>query len=157
MAIVDVRIDDRLIHGQVCGFWVPHNSVDKILVVDNQIVNDDIRKTALHFGCPEGVKLSILNAKTAADKLKRNLDQGSNVMILCNSPEPLLEMVKEGYVIKKITIGNMSNKKDTRSVKNTVFVSNKDIEDFKQLAQFGVKLMAQMVPNESPIDLLTLI
>ena len=50
MAIVEVRIDDRLIHGQVCGYWVPHHSVEKIVVIDDKIAKDEMRKTALKFG-----------------------------------------------------------------------------------------------------------
>ena len=80
MAIVEVRIDDRLIHGQVCGYWVPHHSVEKIVVIDDKIAKDEMRKTALKFGCPAKVKLSILDALTASDKLKRNLDKGSRVI-----------------------------------------------------------------------------
>ena len=50
MAIVGVRIDDRLIHGQVCGYWIPQYKVERILIVDNEVCNDEARKTALKFG-----------------------------------------------------------------------------------------------------------
>ena len=47
MAIVEVRVDDRLIHGQVCGYWIPQFDVQRILIVDNEIVNDENRKVNL--------------------------------------------------------------------------------------------------------------
>ena len=50
MAIVEVRVDDRLIHGQVCGYWIPQFDVQRILIVDNEIVNDENRKVSLKFG-----------------------------------------------------------------------------------------------------------
>lgn len=153
MAIVDVRIDDRLIHGQVCGYWIPHYSIEKIVIVDDAICNDEMRKTALKFGCPGKVKLSILSSEVAADKLKRKLDEGSRVMILCGGPGPLRKMVELGYGISRVTVGNMSNKPGTEHVKGTVYVSNQDKEDFKSLSEHGVKLVAQMVPNESPVEL----
>jgi len=157
MAIVEVRIDDRLIHGQVCGYWIPHYSVDKIVIADDKICNDEMRKTALKFGCPGKVKLSILSSEVAADKLKRNLDKGNRVMILCQSPAPLRKMVEMGYSIGKITVGNMSNKPGTEHVKGTVYVCNQDKEDFSYLSEHGVKLLAQMVPNEQPIEFYQLI
>ncbi|KYC73246.1 PTS transporter subunit IIB [Bacillus coagulans] len=157
MAIVEVRIDDRLIHGQVCGYWIPHFNVDKIVIADDKICNDELRKTALKFGCPSKVKLSILSAATAADKLKRNLDKGSRVMILCEGPAPLRKMVELGYPISKITVGNMANKPGTGHVKGTVYVSEQDKEDFKYLSGQGVQLVSQMVPNEPPVDLNQLI
>lgn len=153
MAIVEVRIDDRLIHGQVCGYWTPHYNVEKIVIPDDKICNDDMRKTALKFGCPGKVKLSILSSEVATDKLKRNLDKGSRVMILCAGPAPLRKMVELGYNISKITVGNMSNKPDTEHVKGTVYVSKQDKEDFKVLSEHGVKLIAQMVPNDGPVEL----
>lgn len=149
MAIVDVRIDDRLIHGQVCGFWIPHYSVERILIVDNEIVNDEQRKAVLKFGCPTKCKLSIFDAAKAAEKLKRHIDEGIRVMILCNSPAPILDMVKQGYAIESVTIGNMSTKENAQQIKKTVFVSPKEKDDFHELVNHGVKLYSQMVPNET--------
>lgn len=154
MAIVEVRIDDRLIHGQVSGIWVPYHNVDKIVIVDNVIVNDELRKSALKFGCPGKVKLSILDSLTASDKLKRNLDKGNNVMILCSSPKPLVEMVEDGYTINKITVGNMSPKgSDDQHIKKTVYLSEEDVDCFKRLTNHNVKLVVQLVPSDSPEDL----
>ena len=153
MAIVEVRIDDRLIHGQVCGYWIPYYSVEKIVIADDKICNDDMRKTALKFGCPGKVKLSILSSEVAADKLKRNLDKKSKVMILCAGPAPLRKMVELGYGISKITVGNMSNRPGTEHGKGTVYISNQDKEDFEVLSEYGVKLVAQMVPNDEPVEL----
>ena len=56
MAIVEVRVDDRLIHGQVCGYWIPQFDVQRILIVDNEIVNDENRKVSLKFGTPPRCK-----------------------------------------------------------------------------------------------------
>ena len=49
MAILDTRIDDRLIHGQVCGYWIPQYSLQRIAIVDDDIVNDETRKTTLKY------------------------------------------------------------------------------------------------------------
>ena len=56
MAILDVRIDDRLIHGQVCGNWIPQHRLQRIAIVDDQIVNDEQRKTMLKFRLPGTVQ-----------------------------------------------------------------------------------------------------
>ena len=66
MAIVEVRVDDRLIHGQVCGYWIPQFDVQRILIVDNEIVNDENRKVSLKFGTPPRCKFLIRR------KLQRN-------------------------------------------------------------------------------------
>jgi PTS system mannose-specific IIB component len=154
MAIVDVRVDDRLIHGQVCGYWIPRFSVEQIVIVDDVIVHDDIRKTALKFGCPSKTKLSIHSSQKAAELLMKKLDEGHNVMLLCAHAEPLRKMVEYGYSIKQVTVGNISpNGNDSVHIKGTTYVDKKDIEDFKKLISYGVKVVLQMTPSDTPEDL----
>ena len=150
MAILDVRIDDRLIHGQVCGFWIPHYSLERIAIVDDEIVNDEIRKTALKFGCPEKCKLSIFSTVKAADKFIRKIDEGIRVMILCNSPVPILKMAQLGYKAPFVTVGNMSNGADKKRVSKNICVTEADEENFNYLSGLGYKLYSQMVPSEAP-------
>lgn len=153
MAILDVRIDDRLIHGQVCGFWIPQYSLERIAIVDDDIVNDEVKKTALKFGCPEKCKLSIFNTTKAADKFIRKIDEGIRVMILCNSPAPILSMAEKGYKVPFVTVGNMSTKPGAKQLKKTVFISPEEKDAFIKLIDMGVKVYSQMVPSESREDI----
>ena len=153
MAILDVRIDDRLIHGQVCGFWIPQYSLERIAIVDDIIVNDEVRKSALKFGCPEKCKLSIFSSEKAADKFNRKIDEGIRVMILCNSPVPILRMAEHGWQAPYITVGNMAVKPDAVQVKKTVFISPEEKDAFKKLVERGVTIYSQMVPKEPREDI----
>lgn len=154
MAIVEVRIDDRLIHGQVCGYWIPQYKVERILIIDNEVVNDESRKTLLKFGMPPGCKLSIFDTKKATEKLLKRIDEGIRVMILCRGPEPLLELVENGYKIDHICVGNMSTKDGAKGLKRTVFVTPSEEEAFKKLANHGVKLVIQEKPTDAPDNLI---
>lgn len=148
MAIVDTRIDDRLIHGQVCSYWIPQYGVDRIVIVDDDIAKDEMRKTALRFGCPGECKLSFFDAEKAASKFLANIDRGINVMILCNRPQPILQMAREGFKVPYVTVGNMSTKPDAKQVRKTVFVSPEEWEDFRGLVVQGIPLFDQMIPRE---------
>ncbi len=152
--ICDIRIDDRLIHGQVCGFWIPHHNLQRIVIVDNEIVNDEQRKTVLKFGCPDKCKLSIFSVDSAVDKFNRKIDEGIRVMILCNSPLPLLEMYEKGYKFGEITVGNMASKPDSKQIRKTLFVTDKEKEAFVKLADNGVKIISQMIPSEAREDII---
>ena len=158
MAVVDVRIEDRLIHGQVVSYWIPFNKVNKILIVDEKIAKDQFRKTALKFGTPKNVKLSFYDPKTCADKLNRNLDKGSNVMLLANNPNSLLELYKEGYKFEKITVGNISPEKGAEyHIKKTLYLTKEDLESFKELINYGIEIIVQIVPDDTPEKLENLI
>ena len=50
MNIVGVRIDGRLVHGQVANLWTPKLQADRIIVLDEQIINDNIQKKRIKNG-----------------------------------------------------------------------------------------------------------
>ena len=66
MAIVNIRIDDRLIHGQVAAVWSLVTKANRIMVVDDLVVKDVVNKEALKMACPQQCKLSILTVEKAA-------------------------------------------------------------------------------------------
>ena len=152
MAILDVRIDDRLIHGQVCGYWIPQYSLERIAIVDDMIAKDEARKTALKFGMPERCKLSIFDSAKAADKFSRKIDEGIRVMILCNSPQPILCMAESGYQVSYITIGNMATKPGAVQIEKNTFVSPEEKEAFVKLIDRGVKVYVQNTPSDARRD-----
>ncbi len=50
--IVNVRIDERLIHGQVATMWTNHLKVNRIMVVDNVVVKNEMEKMFLRWLSP---------------------------------------------------------------------------------------------------------
>lgn len=157
MAILDVRIDDRLIHGQVCGYWIPQYSLERIAIVDDEIVNDETRKMALKFGMPEKCKLSIFSSDKAADKFNRKIDEGIRVMILCNSALPILRMAEKGYQVSYITIGNMATEEGAVQIEKNTFISPKEKDAFVKLIDRGVKVYVQNTPGDPRKDVTELL
>ena len=71
MAITAVRIDGRLIHGQVANLWTTKLGVSRIMVIDDKVAASDIEKSGLKLARPTGIDLSVLPEKTAAEHIKR--------------------------------------------------------------------------------------
>lgn len=69
MAIIGVRIDGRLIHGQVANLWVTKLSITRILVVDDEVAMNTVEKSGLKLATPAGVKLSVLPIEKAAENI----------------------------------------------------------------------------------------
>lgn len=146
--ICNVRIDDRLIHGQTAAMWIPFLKVNRVVIVDDEIAKDEARKSLLKFGCPSTTKLSIFSIDSAVEKFNNKIDEGINVMLLFNKPQSAVDMIKKGYKVDSVTIGNLSNKDGSKFVRKTIYVNDKEKEAFLELDKLGVKLISQMVPNE---------
>ncbi len=147
MEIVNVRIDDRLIHGQVAGMWTGTLKATRIMVVDDEVIKDDLRKRMLKMACPAGVKLSILNCETAAQKVRNGQYEGDRIFVIVKSPAALLKMQSFGYPLSEVTVGNMSNRRGTRQIIKTINVTEDDERQFRELADKGIRFYAQMVPS----------
>ena len=147
--ICNIRIDDRLIHGQVATMWVPHLKANRAVIVDNKVAADEVRKSLLKMAAPEGCKVLIFNAETAAEKLINSKNPDTRILILCNGPQAIYEMMQKGLKVDEVTIGNMSHKNDSRSIRKTIFITEEEKECFIRMEDLGVRFISQMIPTEA--------
>lgn len=155
--IVNIRIDDRLIHGQVATVWSRTTQATRIMVVDDQVVHDVVNKEALKMACPQQCKLSILTAAKAAANLSSNKYEGEKVFIVAKSPKTMHDIYDAGFHFDVVNVGNMGGKQNTKMVKKAVSLSKEDVDHFRYLDRQGVKITAQMVPGDEVLDLIKLI
>lgn len=152
MAIIGVRIDGRLIHGQVANLWATSLNIGRIMVVDDEVAENPIEKSGLKLASPPGVKLSVLPIEKAANNILAGKYDSQRLFIVARKPDRLLKLVELGVPITEINVGNMSQTPETKAVTKTVHVVDSDIEAFGKLSEKGVKLVHQMVPSDSIED-----
>lgn len=157
MKIVNIRIDERLIHGQVATAWCKHLEASRIIVIDNSVVKDTINKEALKLACPHQCKLSIITTQRAVDNLLISKYENENLFIIVKSPETLCEIYDLGFHFDSFNVGNMGGKSNTKMVKKSVSVSKEDVEKFRKLENYGVKISAQMVPTDEKVDFMKIL
>ena len=155
--IVNIRVDERLIHGQVASAWANTLKATRIMVVDDFASQDEIQKMALKMACPNACKLSILPVKKAVENLLAEKYEGDRIFMVMKGPEVLVQMLDLGFKFNEINVGNMSSGFGTKQIKRSVSVTTEDVENFKLLKSRGIKMHAQMVPSESDIDFMSLI
>uniref|UniRef100_UPI003F690A0B PTS system mannose/fructose/N-acetylgalactosamine-transporter subunit IIB n=1 Tax=Streptococcus pluranimalium TaxID=82348 RepID=UPI003F690A0B len=157
MTIVAARIDGRLIHGQVANLWTTKLNISRIMVVDNDIVNNDLEKTGLKLATPAGVKLSILTEEKAATNILAGRYDSQRLLIVARRPDRFLSLIEKGVTIPELNVGNMSQSSETRSVTRSVNVVDEDIVAFDAIQGHGTKIIHQMVPNDSTQDFMSLL
>ncbi|RCW16279.1 PTS mannose transporter subunit IIAB [Streptococcus gallolyticus] len=157
MTIIAARIDGRLIHGQVANLWTAKLNISRIMVVDDDIVDSNLEKTALKLATPAGVKLSILTVEKAANNILAGKYDSQRLMIVARKPDRFLGLLERGVVISELNVGNMSQSPETRAVTRSINVVSDDIAAFDAIHAKGTKLIAQMVPGDTPADFLSLL
>ena len=146
--IVHVRVDDRLIHGQVATRWSTGLRVNRIMIIDDIIAASDHEKAVLRMAAPSGVNTSILPFEKAAANIKAGNYQGQRVLLVVKSPEILVRLQEEGLELPQVNIGNLSNRFGTVQIKKSVSLSADEEKAIQTLLNSGVKVTAQMVPDD---------
>lgn len=155
MEIVNVRVDERLVHAQVAAVWASVFNVNKIIVVDDGAAQDEIQKMALKMACPKSVKLSILTAESAALKLKEDdFDFQDRLFFVMKGVKTLKKIAEYGYIFKEVNVGNLMARDGELTLKQSVILNNEQIEIIKDLNKKGTKFTSQLVPSEEKIDLM---
>ncbi|MEE6725991.1 PTS sugar transporter subunit IIB [Pediococcus acidilactici] len=157
MAITAVRIDGRLIHGQVANLWTTKLGVTRIMVIDDQVAASDIEKAGLKLARPAGVDLSVLPEKVVADHINRGGYDSQKVFIVVKRPQILLDLVNDGVKLEAINVGNMSQTDETTQLTNSINVVQEDVDAFNALHEKGIKLTQQMVPGDQANDFMEIL
>ena len=148
LGISHVRLDERLIHGQVATLWLGKMGTTRVMIVDDGVVNDPIAKASLKAAVPGGIKLSILKTVTAAKRLKEGIYQDQKIMLLTKKIQTIFDLIDAGVPIKSFNLGNASSREGTLQIKKSVFLTEAEIAKILELEKAGIVVTAQMVPME---------
>ncbi|MGG7175894.1 PTS system mannose/fructose/N-acetylgalactosamine-transporter subunit IIB [Clostridium neonatale] len=151
--IIHIRIDDRLIHGQVATMWTNELGATRIMVINDEVANNDMQKSLLRMAAPPNVSTSIITRETAVKNISAGKYRGQKVFIVVKSPLDILYLLNNGLDIKEINVGNMSAKSNTEVIKTTISVTKEEKEAFKELIERGVEVTAIMTPGAPKVYL----
>ena len=149
MSIKNARVDERLIHGQVAMVWTNTIGATRIVVVNNEAVNDESIIAALKISKPAGVKLSILSKEKAVNKFKDGIYDEDKVFLITKNIQDMSDLIEGGIQIESVNIGNVAKKENAIQIKKSVHLTEDDISLIKNMIANGIKVTAQMIPNES--------
>lgn len=154
MNINVLRIDDRLIHGQIVTKWIKDANASMIIVVDDKAANDKTQQMILKLAVPSGIKLEILTKEKAVSRIKED-KTNTNVLMLVRNPKETNTLVDMGLNIDRIIIGNISNSKSKvgrTKLLDYIYVEPDDVVAIKALNEKGIKLEVKAIPEERAKD-----
>jgi len=108
-----LRIDCRLLHGQVAVFWVSHTKADTIVVATDRYADDQLMKMSMTFGKPKNVDLVVLNTADAIAFLNDSGNAGKNILAVAGTTAETLRLV-EACDIADINVGTIKSEKGAK-------------------------------------------
>ena len=97
-----LRIDDRLIHGQVAVYWVNATGADTIVIANDKHATNAMLKMSLTVGKPAGSKMEVLTVAKAVDYLNNAAHAKRKILLICGSCEDAATLCAGAAEIKEV-------------------------------------------------------
>ncbi|MCO7124705.1 PTS sugar transporter subunit IIB [Sporolactobacillus shoreicorticis] len=156
-----LRIDDRLIHGQVALLWSKQLQIQRIIVANDTVASNPIQKNALKLAAPAGIKVAIVRVEQAIRLVNDPRSETMKILLLVNNSKDLLEIVNNINEKPKIDIANVGritgDIKSKVKLTETVYFTNEEIDQIKQALAKNKNMVYQPLPDDSPVEFASLL
>lgn len=150
--IVQTRVDHRLLHGQVAFSWTSALGADCILIANDAVPKDDLRKTTLKLAKPAGVKLVIKTVDDSIKAINSGVTDKYKLFIITETIADAKRLIDGCPHIKTLNLGGTRSGAGRKQVSKAVFVDDKDCQAIEQMADRGVDVEIRMVPDDRRIQ-----
>ena len=143
-----LRVDHRLLHGQVAFSWTQYVGADCILIANDNVPEDELRKTTIKLAKPPSVKLVIKNINDAIESIKSGVTDKYHLFIVVESVNAAWRIASAVEGIKSINLGGIKAKEGSKNISKAINLLPEEIEQLQQLVGKGVEVEIRQVPND---------
>lgn len=154
-----VRLDERMIHGQVAIKWSRHTGVDRIVVVSDEAAANPIVQKSLMMATPPTAKTAIKGMEEALKLLNDPRCEALKILVIVSNPADLLRIAKEVPGIPLINIGNYGRvagrkgDEPRKTYRANLYVYEEEAAVLKQIIATGIPCNYQTIPDDMPEEL----
>ena len=151
--LVLVRIDDRLIHGQIATQWLKTTHANKVLVMDDALPDNAFQVRILKAAAPSGIKVVVKDVEGGVAWCLREPKEDERVMVLVKVPETIEALIDGGISLHDVILGGMGFKEGRSRINRNVSASPEEVECMQRIVARGTRILYQLVPSDAPKDL----
>jgi mannose/fructose/N-acetylgalactosamine-specific phosphotransferase system component IIB len=142
-----VRVDDRLLHGQVALGWRSALDPAGYLIVDDEVASDPFSASLFEAALPEGTRLYVLGVDAfLGEGIPPGCVPGSTILLLRGIMQ-LRRIVEGGVHPTEVNLGGLHHRPGARRYLDYIFLTKEDRDAARWLLDEGVSLVAQDLPS----------
>lgn len=153
MKVRFLRIDSRLIHGQITTGWIRALKVKRILVVSDRAANDDLMTALMLQSVPENIKVNIVTVSKMIRLLNDERFDHLEPLVLVENIQDARKLIEAGLIIESLNFGSIRYTADKQMVTDAIAIGADDVDDLIWLHQHNIMLNVQKVATDSSKNL----
>ena len=147
-----VRIDNRLVHGQIIEAWLPFTNAEAIVVANDELATDELRQQIMSIAIPLGVEISFVQVSQVQAFLDGKKLVGKNVLVLFASCPDARRAFEAGLGFKRLNLGNIHYEPGKKQICQHIALSKEDEGCLDFLKDKGVSMDYRCIPSD-PMEL----
>ncbi len=142
------RVDDRLIHGQVCVGWAETLGIPHMLLVDDEIAESDFEREI--YACCPGPEQSLHFLSVNEMAARSQQDPLGTTLVVLSSLEAMEALLDAGAKVACVTLGGLHHCDEAKEYRDALFLTEAQVECAKRLINRGLDLVYQPLPGQTP-------
>lgn len=144
-----VRVDYRMVHGQIVAKWIKFRPVDRLILADDSLVDDPFMGDIYRMAVPDRevdiVKLG--DVQTAIDR------KNDTVLLIFKDVASAYTVYKNGLQLPELNVGAVQNSAQRKAVVQGVALSVEEYEKLSEMKAEGVNVFLQPISENDPVSL----
>lgn len=150
MAVL-IRVDDRLVHGQITTTWVPYTKAETILVASDEVARDRLRRYAIGCCAYSGLTIVIKSVEESVETAKSEGFNDTRTILLVSGLADAMRLYMGGMEFKSLNVGNIHHGSGKcRDITPSICIDEKDEEILERFGELGVEIDLRDVPSSNP-------
>ncbi|MDL2220125.1 PTS sugar transporter subunit IIB [Eubacteriales bacterium OttesenSCG-928-N14] len=148
-----VRIDSRLIHGQVLIMWTKIFPSKRILIIDDEIAQDPFMFQILSMAAPPQMAVEVFSTSDAAEQWKK--DQFGSigpVFVIFKNVPMMFDAYNKGFKFENLQLGGIGGGAGRITVHGNISLNEEDARMLQELHEGGLNISLQVTPDTTVRD-----
>ncbi len=142
-----VRVDDRLVHGQVTVGWVPHLHATMLVVANDRIAADPTLAGIVRTG-GGAVQVEVLPVLEAARRGAGGDWASETALVLVESLQDARRAIDAGLPVARLNLGGLRHDDGSVCICDGVTLDRDDCAILRELAGRGLEIDVRLMPRD---------
>ncbi len=153
MSVKVVRVDDRLIHGQVVVGWGQPLGLGFIALVDDKVRASEWEQDLYRMGVPVGIEAVFASVDEAVRRYEDWERDPRAGLVLVGDIDTIVALAARVPRLRRVTLGGVHHRPGRRERLRYVYLTDDELAQLRGLASRGIDVAAQDVPTARAVPL----
>lgn len=152
MSVALVRVDDRLIHGQVVVGWGQALDPGRLVLADDGVASREWEQDLYREGAPPEISVEFLTVEDAAAHVATWQQAAEKTIVLVGDVPSLVRLCDAAPQVRAVNLGGIHQSEGRKKYLPYLFLSDEELLQLADLAARGIEISAQDLPTAACVS-----